>query len=74
MMEISEDSVSGVLYRPKDPARRSKAAIVWFHGGGYIFGKPIMHQMLYIRLVETLGVSVFAPSYRLAPEHPFPAG
>lgn len=74
MIEVDEDNVKALIYRPKDAAKRRDTAVVWYHGGGFIFGRPGIHQLLYIRIVTALGVTVFAPSYRLAPEHPFPAG
>lgn len=71
---MEDSGVKGLLYRPKDAAKRRDVGVVWYHGGGFIFGRPGIHQLLYIRIVSALGVTVFAPQYRLAPEHPFPAG
>jgi acetyl esterase/lipase len=74
VIEVEEDNVKGLIYRPKDASKRCNVGVVWYHGGGFIFGRPGIHQLLYIRIVKSLGVTVFAPQYRLAPEHPFPAG
>lgn len=74
VIEVDEDNVKGLIYRPKDAAKRQRVGVVWYHGGGFIFGRPGIHQLLYIRIVSALGVTIFAPQYRLAPEHPFPAG
>lgn len=49
------------------------AAVLYFHGGAYIFGSPYTHAAMLGRLSKNAGCSVFLPSYRLAPEHPFPA-
>ena len=48
-------------------------AILYFHGGGYIFGSPATHQAMAARLSRDAGVPVWLPDYRLAPEAPFPA-
>ena len=48
-------------------------AILHLHGGAYIAGSPRTHQAMLGRLSRLSGLEVFAPDYRLAPEHPFPA-
>ncbi|MDP3339046.1 alpha/beta hydrolase [Frigidibacter sp.] len=48
-------------------------AILHLHGGAYVAGSPRTHQAMLGRLSRLSGLEVFAPSYRLAPEHPFPA-
>jgi acetyl esterase/lipase len=54
-------------------AARSDAALLYFHGGGYMTGSPTSHRHLIAALGEAAGVPVLAPDYRLGPEHPFPA-
>ncbi|MDX1420654.1 MAG: alpha/beta hydrolase fold domain-containing protein [Rubricoccaceae bacterium] len=49
------------------------AVVVWFHGGGYVFGAPETHWRPAAALATYLGCSVLLPRYRLAPEHPWPA-
>lgn len=49
------------------------AAILHFHGGGYVFGSPRTHAAMLARLSRLSGLPAFLPRYRLAPEHPFPA-
>src|SRR5690349_6754912 len=49
------------------------AALLYLHGGGYVIGSPKSHRHLAAAISETSGLPVFVPSYRLAPEHPFPA-
>ena len=48
--------------------------LVFFHGGGMIYGDLDSHDALCRFLCEEAGVRVLAVDYRLAPEHPFPAG
>jgi epsilon-lactone hydrolase len=49
-------------------------AILYIHGGGFVAGVPGNHRPLTWRLADKVGVPVYAIDYRLAPEHPFPAG
>tara|TARA_R110002110_G_scaffold4877_4_gene24663 strand:+ start:4929 stop:5828 length:900 start_codon:yes stop_codon:yes gene_type:complete len=53
---------------------RSDAAFLYIHGGGFVAGSPRTHRPLTWRLARDIGVPVYAIDYRLAPEHPFPAG
>lgn len=47
--------------------------ILYFHGGGFVFGSPETALSLTGNLVSKTGFRAFSPDYRLAPEHPFPA-
>lgn len=47
--------------------------LLYFHGGGYVFGSPKTHRAMLSRLAEMTGMRACLPTYRLAPEHPFPA-
>lgn len=47
--------------------------LLYFHGGGYIFGSPKTHRAMLARLAGLTGMRACLPRYRLAPEHPFPA-
>jgi acetyl esterase/lipase len=44
------------------------------HGGGYSSGSPRTHRPLAALIGEATRTRVIMPDYRLAPEHPFPAG
>ena len=48
--------------------------ILYFHGGGYIMGSPHFMRSLSVKLAEATGSRTLSVDYRLAPEHPFPAG
>ncbi len=52
--------------------RRHDITLLHFHGGGYTFYAGVSHHFARI-LAHSLGVAVFAPDYRLTPEHPHPA-
>lgn len=47
--------------------------IILFHGGGHTLGYPEQELSLARVLVQKHQAVVICPSYRLAPEHPFPA-
>ena len=48
--------------------------IVLLHGGGWVAGGLESHRPIAAALAEMSGVAVLLVDYRLAPEHPFPAG
>jgi acetyl esterase len=55
------------------PAGACSTLLLYFHGGGWVFGSPATHDGL-CRLIARHGrVRVLSASYRLAPEHRFPA-
>ncbi len=47
--------------------------ILYFHGGGWVFGSPETALSLTGNLVARTGLTAYSLDYRLAPEHPFPA-
>jgi acetyl esterase/lipase len=55
------------------PDARSDSAILYVHGGAFVCGSPEMSREVAARISLAAGVPVFSASYRLAPEHPFPA-
>jgi acetyl esterase len=48
--------------------------ILFFHGGGYVLGDLESHEPFCAEIARELDLPVLAVDYRLAPEHPFPAG
>ncbi|MCC2658413.1 MAG: putative lipase esterase protein [Panacagrimonas sp.] len=55
------------------PGAASDRAILYLHGGGYVFGSPRSHKDLGEFLSKAAKAQVFLLDYRLAPEHPYPA-
>lgn len=55
------------------PSADNRPAMLYFHGGGYIFGSPEITLPTAQKLAEDVGCLIILPDYRLAPEHPFPA-
>jgi acetyl esterase len=61
------------LYRPDSAAAEAKLpALVFAHGGGWVFGNLDSHDVLCAQLAIGAGIAVFAIDYRLAPEARFP--
>ncbi|MEV5510623.1 alpha/beta hydrolase [Streptomyces orinoci] len=60
------------LYIEPDNGSRA-GTILYFHGGGFVFGSPETALSLTGHLVARTGLGAYSPDYRLAPEHPFPA-
>ena len=58
---------------PASPADAERA-IFYTHGGGYVTGNCIDHRMHVAKFVQATGTGALLYDYRLAPEHPFPAG
>jgi acetyl esterase/lipase len=72
MIATNEGDVPVYIYRP-DGGAAVKPAILWTHGGGYIMGRADSNDFAgnFAKKLDAVVVSV---DYRLAPEHPFPAG
>jgi acetyl esterase/lipase len=60
------------VFRPVE-AKGPLPALLWIHGGGLVLGTPQQDDAANLQLARELGITVFAASYRLAPEHPAPA-
>jgi acetyl esterase/lipase len=61
------------VYTPNEASGHSTAALLYFHGGGWVSGDLDSHLELCVRLAEASGCRVVIVDYRLAPEHRFPA-
>lgn len=62
------------IYRPKGKTDQKSSAIIYIHGGWFIAGGYETHDAVVRKLANKTGSVVIFIDYRLAPEHPFPAG
>ena len=61
-------------YWIRNSGQTSNKALIYLHGGGYILGSATTNVALPVRINRSSGIPVLSVEYRLAPEHPFPAG
>lgn len=54
--------------------REPGPCLVFYHGGGFVLGDLDTHEPLCAEIARLLDLPVVSVGYRLAPEHPFPAG
>src|SRR6201996_6847472 len=67
-------SPQGVPVRDFEPCQPRGGTVVSLHGGGWVVGDVETHDPLARRVANVTGARVVSVGYRLAPEHPFPAG
>lgn len=71
-LEVRSDVGAGVrIHLPQ--VRKSRGALLWLHGGGFVIGRPVQDDRLCATTAREVGVPVVSAAYRLAPKHPFPA-
>ncbi|MEX6508944.1 alpha/beta hydrolase [Jiella sp. M17.18] len=87
-VDLPQMAASEDLSVPADPALGTPAIrcrlhvaadarpglVVFVHGGGFAFCSPETHERAARVLAAESGRAVLLPDYRLAPEHPYPAG
>ncbi len=64
---VGDERTHGAVGASTDPV------LLYLHGGGYIACSPETHRPLVASLVRRIGGSGYVPTYRLAPEDPYPA-
>jgi acetyl esterase len=70
---VHDDEVDGIpvrIYRDGPPT----GVVVYLHGGGYCIGSIGLMDNVARELAHGSGAMVVSVGYRLAPEHPYPAG
>lgn len=72
--EAKVEQIAGITCRVFEPETPARAIYVHFHGGGMVIGAPEMNDGANLELMRRHGIAVVSVKYRLAPEHPFPAG
>lgn len=76
--DATERTIAGpagpLMLRQFLPSGEVRCVFLHIHGGGWVLGAA-HHQDPYLKLIaESCGAAVVSVEYRLAPEHPYPAG
>ena len=73
LYRVEDSVIAGVpcrIYSNNGP----HGILMFIHGGGYVIGDLDTHDQPCRQLARESGATVVSIDYRLAPEHPFPAG
>jgi acetyl esterase/lipase len=70
-VRVDDHETTLYIYDPETVVTPN-AGLLWLHGGGYIMGDA--EDQLAEAIAGASGCKVISVDYRLAPEHPFPAG
>jgi acetyl esterase/lipase len=69
---VDAGGVAGDLVSTR--ASRPDRHLLYLHGGAYAVGSPRLYRHFTWRMADAARARVLIVDYRLAPEHPFPAG
>ncbi|XP_018408177.1 PREDICTED: arylacetamide deacetylase-like 4 [Nanorana parkeri] len=62
------------VYQPRESSAGGRKGVMFFHGGGFIFGDSDLYDKLCRQISKKAGVVVVVSvGYRLAPKHLYPA-
>jgi acetyl esterase len=70
----AESELTVRIYTPAQAQRAVLPGLVYFHGGGFVAGTLDSHDGICRSLANASACRLISVGYRLAPEHPFPAG
>jgi acetyl esterase len=74
LADVSDGEIAGVPVRTYRQEAEPTGLVVYFHGGGYCLGSVGLMDNVAKAIARSSGATVLSVDYRLAPEHPFPAG
>jgi acetyl esterase len=72
--KVTDDVVAGVPVRIYEHDHPPTGLVVYFHGGGFCIGSIGLMDNVARELAHCADAAVVSVEYRLAPEHPYPAG
>jgi acetyl esterase/lipase len=72
--DVDDEVVAGVPVRIYRDGGEPTGLLVYFHGGGFVIGSIGLMDNVARELTHATGAVVVSVEYRLAPEHPYPAG
>lgn len=74
LLRLEGRSLAVRIYRSAASLGAPAPVILYFHGGGWVLGSLSYGDRGCRRLANAAECAVISVDYRLAPEHPFPAG
>jgi acetyl esterase len=72
-IEIAGRDGNTIPLRVIEPAN-PRGVYLHIHGGGWVLGGADLQDPMLERIADNTGLAVVSVEYRLAPEHPYPAG
>ena len=72
LMESENHTIPVRIYSPEEEG--NYPVLLFFHGGGWVTGNIDSYSKVCANMAKMTGHKVVSVDYRLAPEHPFPAG
>jgi acetyl esterase len=74
LAHVTDEIIEGVPVRIYQGEGAATGVVVYFHGGGFCIGSIGLMDNVARELTHCTGAVVVSVEYRLAPEHPYPAG
>jgi acetyl esterase len=74
LRSVTDEEVAGVRVRIYEQRATPTALVVYYHGGAFTIGSRTLMDNVARGIANASGAVVISVEYRLAPEHPFPAG
>ena len=72
--KVTDREIAGIRVRVYQHDAPPTGVVVYFHGGAFCIGSIGLMDNVARELAHATGATVISVDYRLAPEHPFPAG
>ncbi len=76
IIPVEDGALTGYFYEPKtNPTSQMtslRPLIIFYHGGGWVWGNMELYQYICIRIASLTNAAVLAVDYRLSPQHKFP--
>lgn len=72
IQDFAVPTPAGNLRARRYAKRDARGAILYLHGGGWMFGSVDSHDLIMRMFAAETGRNIFGIDYRLAPENPYP--
>jgi acetyl esterase len=72
--KVADREIDGIAVRVYEHDAAPTGLVVYFHGGAFCIGGIGLMDNVARELAYATGAAVISVEYRLAPEHPYPAG